>query len=43
MQRREEINVQYVSTNNQLADPLTKALSKDKFKGLVEQYGLSDE
>lgn len=43
MQKREEIDVQYVSTNDQLADPLIKALSKNKFKGLIEQYGLSDE
>lgn len=42
MQRKEEIDVKYVSTDNQLADPLTKPLSKDKFESLIGQYGFSD-
>lgn len=43
MQKEQEIDVQYVSINYQLADPLTKAFSKDKFKDLVEQFRLYDD
>jgi len=42
MYKKQEVDVQFVSTNNQLADHLTKSLSKDKFKYLIEQYRLYD-
>ena len=42
MQKRGEVDVEDVSTNEQLADPLTKSLTKDKFRSLFEQYGLQD-
>lgn len=34
------INVQYVPTNNQLADQLTKALPRDKFHRLKQESGI---
>lgn len=36
MQQIKEIDVEYVSTKEQLADPLTKALPRDTFKSLVD-------
>jgi hypothetical protein len=39
---REEISVAYVSTENQLADGLTKALDRAKFNVFRAQMGLED-
>jgi hypothetical protein len=36
------LDVKYVSTEDQLADCLTKALPKDKFKSQLLKIGLSD-
>lgn len=41
MQANGEINIQYVESGKQLADLLTKPLSKDKFEKLIKQYGLA--
>lgn len=35
-----EIDIQYVSTNRQLADTLTKPLSREKFQGFRLCYGI---
>lgn len=39
-QKNKEINVQYISTNDQLADTLTKPLSREKFQGFRLCYGI---
>lgn len=39
-QQSGEIDVRYISTNNQLADALTKPLSKEKFQGFRLSYGI---
>lgn len=39
-QKDGEINVEYISTNNQLADTLTKALANRKFQGFRICYGI---
>ncbi|XP_037957719.1 secreted RxLR effector protein 161-like [Teleopsis dalmanni] len=41
MQATGEIDMKYVESNKQLADALTKSLSKIKFEMLISQYGLA--
>lgn len=41
--KRNEINIKYISTEQQLADILTKGLSKERFKDLTRSLSMEED